>query len=96
MVGQQQDEIDERKHHKSKIMTKYEKLALEMITGLMGAVAALAAANGAKSELMRSHLPNLSPEQKEELEDDLRIQLENAQQLRENVKSLKAILEQNF
>lgn len=76
-------------------MTKYEKLALEMITGLMGAVAALTAANGAKSELMSSHLPNLSPEQREELQDDLKIQLENAQQLRQNVESLKLILGQN-
>ncbi|HEY1788998.1 MAG TPA: hypothetical protein VGJ73_12620 [Verrucomicrobiae bacterium] len=76
-------------------MTKYEKLALEMITGLMGAVAALTAANGAKSELMSLHLQSLSPEQREELEDDSRVQLENAQQLRENVVSLKAILEQN-
>jgi len=76
-------------------MTKYEKLSLEMITGLMGAVAALAAANGAKSELMSLHLQNLSPEEREELQDDSKIQLENAEQLRENVKSLKAILEQN-
>ena len=76
-------------------MTKYEKLGLEMITGLMGAVAALAAANGAKSELMSLHLPNLSPEQREELQNDSKIQLENAEQLRENVKSLKSILEQN-
>ena len=76
-------------------MTKYEKLSLEMITGLMGAVAALTAANGAKSELMSLHLPSLSPEEREELEDDSRIQLENARQLRENVESLKAILEQN-
>jgi len=76
-------------------MTKYEKLALEMVAGLMGAVAALAAANGAKSELMSLHLPNLSPEQREELQDDSRIQLENAQQLRENVRSLRSILEQN-
>ena len=76
-------------------MTKYEKLALEMITGLMGAVAALAAANGAKSELMSLHLPNLSPEQREELQNDSKVQLENAEQLRENVKSLKSILEQN-
>ena len=76
-------------------MTKHEKLALEMITGLMGAVAALTAANGAKSELMCSHLPNLSPEEREELQDDSRVQLENAQQLRQNVESLKAILEQN-
>jgi hypothetical protein len=76
-------------------MTKYEKLALEMITGLMGAVAALTAANGAKSELMSSHLPNLSPEEREELQDDSKIQLENAQQLRQNVESLKLILEQN-
>ena len=76
-------------------MTKYEKLALEMITGLMGAVAALTAANGAKSELMYSHLPNLSPEQREELQDDSKVQLENAQQLRQNVESLKLILEQN-
>jgi hypothetical protein len=76
-------------------MTKYEKLCLEMITGLMGAVAALAAANGAKSELMSLHLPSLSPEEREELEDDSRIQLENARQLRENVQSLKSILEQN-
>jgi hypothetical protein len=76
-------------------MTKYEKLALEMITGLMGAVAALTAANGAKSELMSSHLPNLSPEQREELQDDSKVQLENAQQLRQNVESLKLILEQN-
>jgi len=76
-------------------MTKYEKLALEMITGLMGAVAALTAANGAKSELMYSHLPNLSPEEREELQDDSKVQLENAQQLRQNVESLKAILEQN-
>lgn len=66
-----------------------------MITGLMGAVAALAAANGAKSELMSLHLPSLSPEEREELEDDSRIQLENARQLRENVQSLKSILEQN-
>jgi hypothetical protein len=76
-------------------MTKYEKLALEMITGLMGAVAALTAANGAKSELMSSHLPNLLPEEREELQDDLKVQLENAQQLRQNVESLKLILEQN-
>jgi hypothetical protein len=76
-------------------MTKYEKLSLEMITGLMGAVAALTAANGAKSELMSLHLPSLSPEEREELEDDSKIQLENARQLRENVESLKAILEQN-
>jgi predicted aconitase len=76
-------------------MTKYEKLSLEMITGLMGAVAALAAANGAKSELMSLHLQNLSPEEREELQDDSKIQFENAEQLRENVKSLKAILEQN-
>lgn len=66
-----------------------------MITGLMGAVAALAAANGAKSELMSLHLPGLSPEQREELQDDLKIQLENAQQLRANVESLKVILAQN-
>jgi hypothetical protein len=77
-------------------MTKYEKLSLEMITGLMGAVAALAAANGAKSEMMSLHLPNLSPEQREELQEDSKIQLENAQQLRENAKSLKSILEQTF
>ncbi len=77
-------------------MTKYEKLALEMITGLMGATAALAAANGAKSELLSLHLPNLSPEQKEELENDLKVQLESAQQLRENAKNLKLILEQNW
>ncbi|HEY1788697.1 MAG TPA: hypothetical protein VGJ73_11100 [Verrucomicrobiae bacterium] len=76
-------------------MTKYERLALEMITGLMGAVAALTAANGAKSELMSLHLSTLSPEQREELQNDSKIQLENAQQLRENVKSLKLILEQN-
>ena len=76
-------------------MTKYEKLSLEMITGLMGAVAALAAANGAKSELLSLHLPNLSPEEREELQDDIEIQLENARQLRENVESLKLILEQN-
>lgn len=76
-------------------MTKYEKLALEMVTGLMGAVAALTAANSAKSELMSLHLPNLSPEQREELQDDSNIQLENARQLRENVDSLKLILEQN-
>jgi hypothetical protein len=76
-------------------MTKYEKLALEMVTGLMGAVAALTAANGAKSELLSRHLPNLSPEQREELQDDIEIQLENARQLRENVQSLKLILEQN-
>lgn len=76
-------------------MTKYEKLALEMVTGLMGAVAALTAANSAKSELMSLHLPNLSPEQREELQDDSNIQLENARQLRENVESLKLILEQN-
>jgi hypothetical protein len=76
-------------------MTKYEKLALEMVTGLMGAVAALTAANGAKSELMSLHLPSLSPEQREELEDDSKVQLENARQLRENVESLKLILEQN-
>jgi predicted aconitase len=57
-------------------MTKYEKLALEMVTGLMGAVAALTAANGAKSELMSLHLPNLSPEEREELQDDIEIQLE--------------------
>jgi len=76
-------------------MTKYEKLSLEMITGLMGAVAALTAANGAKSELLSMHLPNLSPEEREELQDDVKIQLENARQLRENVNSLKLILEQN-
>ena len=76
-------------------MTKYEKLALEMVTGLMGAVAALTAANAAKSELMCLHLPNLSPEQREELQDDSEVQLENARQLRENVQSLKLILEQN-
>ena len=76
-------------------MTKYEKFALEMVTGLMGAVAALTAANGVKSELLSSHLPNLSPEQREELQNDSKIQLENAQQLRENVASLKLILEQN-
>jgi hypothetical protein len=83
------------KHQRLKTMTKYEKLSLEMITGLMGAVAALTAANGAKSELMSLHLPSLSPEEREELEDDSKIQLENARQLRENVESLKAILEQN-
>ncbi|HEV2319302.1 MAG TPA: hypothetical protein VGV18_06100 [Verrucomicrobiae bacterium] len=76
-------------------MTKYEKLALEMITGLMGAVAALAAANGAKSELMSLHLASLSAQEREELQDDVKIQLENAQQLRENVRSLKSILEQH-
>ncbi|HEV2456329.1 MAG TPA: hypothetical protein VGY98_18845 [Verrucomicrobiae bacterium] len=76
-------------------MTKYEKLALEMIAGLMGAVAALVTANGAKSELISLHLPDLSPEQRKELQDDLQIQLENAQQLRENAKSLRMILEQN-
>ena len=76
-------------------MIKYEKLALEMVTGLMGAVAALTAANGAKSEMMSLHLPNLSPEEREELQDDIEIQLENARQLRENVQSLKLILEQN-
>jgi hypothetical protein len=76
-------------------MTKYEKLALEMVTGLMGAVAALTAANGAKSELMSLHLPDLSTQEREELQNDLKVQLENAQQLRENVRSLKLILEQN-
>jgi hypothetical protein len=76
-------------------MTKYEKLALEMITGLMGAVAALTAANGAKSELLSLHLPDLSPEQREELENDIKVQFESAQQLRQNVESLKLILEQN-
>ena len=76
-------------------MTKHEKLALEMITGLMGAVAALTAANSAKSELMSSHLPNLSPEQREELQDDSKVQLENARLLRQNAESLKLILEQN-
>jgi hypothetical protein len=76
-------------------MTKYEKLSLEMITGLMGAVAALAAANGAKSELLSLHLPNLSPEEREDLQDDSNIQFENARQLKENVKSLKSILEEN-
>ncbi len=76
-------------------MTKHEKLALEMITGLMGAVAALTAANSAKSELMSSYLPNLSPEQREELQDDSKVQLENARQLRQNAESLKLILEQN-
>lgn len=76
-------------------MTKYEKLALEMIAGLMGAAAALATANGAKSELLSLHLPNLTPEERQELQDDLQVQLENAQQLKESVKSLKLILEQN-
>lgn len=76
-------------------MTKYEKFALEMITGLMGAVAALAAANGARSEMLSLHLPNLSPEEREELQDDFKVQMENAEQLRENVKNLKLILEQN-
>jgi hypothetical protein len=76
-------------------MTKYEKLALEMVTGLMGAVAALTAANGAKSELLNLHLTDLSPEEKEELQNDIKIQLESAEQLRENARSLKLILEQN-
>ncbi|HTV40625.1 MAG TPA: hypothetical protein VMF08_08620 [Candidatus Sulfotelmatobacter sp.] len=76
-------------------MTKYEKLALEMIAGLTGAVAALVTANGVKSELISLHLPNLSEEQRKELQDDLQIQLENAQQLRENARSLRLILEQN-
>jgi hypothetical protein len=68
---------------------------MEMITGLMGAVAALTAANSAKSELMSSYLPNLSPEQREELQDDAKVQLENARQLRQNTENLKLILEQN-
>jgi hypothetical protein len=76
-------------------MTKYEKLALEMVAGLMGAVAALAAANGSKSELMSHHLPNLTHEEREELQDDSKIQFENARQLKENAQSLKLILEQN-
>jgi predicted aconitase len=87
--------IKPMENDKDEIMTKYERLALEMVTGLMGAVAALTAANGAKSEMMSLHLPNLTPEEREELEDDLKVQMENAQQLRENVQSLKLILEQN-
>jgi len=73
-------------------MTPHEKLALETTANLMDAIATLAAANGAKSELMSLHLPNLSLEQRKELQDDLQIQLGNAQQLKENAKNLRIIL----
>ncbi len=76
-------------------MTKYEKLALEMTAGLMNAVAALAVANGAKSELLSVNLPNLTPEQRQELQEDSEVQIANAQQLKNAAANLKLILENN-
>ena len=76
-------------------MTKFEKLALEMTASLMEFVAALAKDSGAKSELMSLHLPNLSPEQRKELQEHLQIQLKSSQQLKEHVKTLKVILDKN-
>lgn len=75
-------------------MTKFEKLALDSIAALCEVTAALLSDNGAKAELLSQHLAGLSDEARQELHSQAEVQTTNAQTLRDNARTLRAITAQ--
>lgn len=75
-------------------MTPIEKLTLESSASLMEVAAVLLNDCGVKSELLAVHLPDLTDEQRAELQEQREVQLQNAQQLRANAANLRLIVSQ--
>jgi len=76
-------------------MTKYEKLSLDSIAAMCEVIATLLNDNGAKAELLRQHLPGLSEAVQAELQSQTEVQTTNARQLKENARTLRAIVAQH-
>jgi hypothetical protein len=75
-------------------MTKYEKLALDSIAAMCEVIATLLNDNGAKAELLREHLPGLPDAIRADLQSQAEVQVTNARQLKENARTLRAIVAQ--
>lgn len=75
-------------------MTPIEKITLESSASLMDVAAILLNDCAVKSELLAIHLPDLTDEQRAELQDQREVQLQNALQLRANAANLRQIVAQ--
>lgn len=75
-------------------MTAIEKITLESSASLMDVAAILLNDCAVKSELLAVHLPDLTDEQRNELQEQREVQLQNAQQLRANAANLRLIVTQ--
>lgn len=75
-------------------MTPIEKITLESSASLMDVAAILLNDCAVKSELLAIHLPDLTDEQRAELQDQREVQLQNSLQLRANAANLRRIVAQ--